>query len=81
MREQRLETLRDGFLSTSLIFVRDWALFWLLEGEICNPRGGWVGREFGSLFKLYLRKLRSLNGVKPYFLFSHMSHIKLDEKR
>ena len=82
LREQRLKTLKGGFLSTSLTACGiGLYLFWLLQGEICNPRGGWVSREFVNLLKLYLRKLRSFNGVKPYFLFSHVSHIKLDEKR
>ena len=54
-RGQRLETLRDGFLSTSLIIARDWALF-----ALASPRGnlqpqGRVSGSGVSLLKLYLR--------------------------
>lgn len=45
LRGQRLENLRDGFLSTSLLIVRDWALF-----ALASPRGNLqpLGRVSGS---------------------------------
>lgn len=59
LREQRLETPRDGFLSTSLITVRDWAFFVLASPRRdLQPQGRVSGSGVCELMKTASEKTK-----------------------